>query len=41
VSAAYGIAHIEVEDTAEGALARADEAMYADKALYRRAAAQA
>jgi diguanylate cyclase (GGDEF)-like protein len=41
VSAAYGIAHIELEDTAEGALARADEAMYADKALYRRAAAQA
>jgi diguanylate cyclase (GGDEF)-like protein len=41
VSAAYGIAHIHVEDTAEGALARADEAMYADKALYRRAAAQA
>lgn len=41
VSAAYGIAHIDLEDTAEGALARADEAMYADKALYRRAAAQA
>jgi diguanylate cyclase (GGDEF)-like protein len=38
VSAAYGIAHIHLEDTAEGALARADEAMYADKALYRRAA---
>lgn len=42
VSAAYGIAHIDPEeDTAERALARADEAMYADKALYRRAAAQA
>lgn len=38
VSAAYGIAHIHLDDTAEGALARADEAMYADKALYRRAA---
>lgn len=38
VSAAYGIAHIDLDDTAEGALARADEAMYADKALYRRAA---
>ena len=38
VSAAYGIAHIHLEDTAEGALARADEAMYADMALYRRAA---
>lgn len=38
VSAAYGVAHINLDDTAEGALARADEAMYADKALYRRAA---
>jgi len=37
VSAAYGIAQILPGDTAEGALARADEAMYADKALYRRA----
>jgi diguanylate cyclase (GGDEF)-like protein len=37
VSAAYGIAQILPADTAEGALARADEAMYADKALYRRA----
>lgn len=41
VSAAYGVAHIDLDDTAESALARADEAMYADKALYRRAAAQA
>jgi diguanylate cyclase (GGDEF)-like protein len=39
VSAAYGITHIGVGDTAEKALARADEAMYADKALHRRAQA--
>jgi len=39
VSAAYGITHLEVSDTAERALARADEAMYADKALHRRAQA--
>lgn len=37
VSAAYGITRIGVGDTAEKALARADEAMYADKALHRRA----
>lgn len=39
VSAAYGIAHIGADDTAERALARADEAMYADKVLHRRAQA--
>lgn len=39
VSAAYGIAHVVAGDTAERALARADEAMYADKALHRRAQA--
>ena len=39
VSAAYGVTHIGVGDTAEKALARADEAMYADKALHRRAQA--
>ena len=39
VSAAYGIAHLGLTDTAERALARADEAMYADKALHRRAQA--
>ncbi len=39
VSAAYGIAHIGPDDTAERVLARADEAMYADKALHRRAQA--
>ena len=37
VSAAYGITRIGIGDTAEKALARADEAMYADKALHRRA----
>lgn len=37
VSAAIGIAHFRPGDTAEGVLARADEAMYADKALHRRA----
>ena len=37
ISAAIGIAHFNAGDTAEGALARADEAMYADKALHRRA----
>ena len=40
VSAAFGVAHMNANDTAERALARADEAMYADKALHRRAAAQ-
>lgn len=39
VSAAYGITQVGVGDTAEKALARADEAMYADKALHRRAQA--
>lgn len=39
VSAAYGITHVSADDTAEKALARADEAMYADKALHRRAQA--
>lgn len=39
VSAAFGIAHVNPGDTAEGVLARADEAMYADKALHRRAQA--
>ena len=37
VSASYGITRIGIGDTAEKALARADEAMYADKALHRRA----
>ena len=37
VSAAFGVAHMTAADTAERALARADEAMYADKALHRRA----
>lgn len=39
VSAAYGVAPMAAGDTAEKALARADEAMYADKALHRRAQA--
>ncbi|MEQ1780582.1 MAG: GGDEF domain-containing protein [Hyphomonadaceae bacterium] len=39
ISAAYGLTHLVAGDTAERALARADEAMYADKALYRRAQA--
>jgi diguanylate cyclase (GGDEF)-like protein len=39
VSAAFGVAQIGQGDTAEKALARADEAMYADKALHRRAQA--
>jgi diguanylate cyclase (GGDEF)-like protein len=39
VSAAYGITNFSQGDTAEGVLARADEAMYADKALHRRAMA--
>ena len=39
VSAAIGMAHFRPGDTAEGVLARADEAMYADKALHRRAQA--
>ncbi len=38
VSAALGIAHFKPNDSAEGVLARADEAMYADKRLHRRAA---
>ncbi len=38
VSAAIGIAHFKPNDSAEGVLARADEAMYADKRLHRRAA---
>ncbi len=39
VSAAFGVTHMSATDTAEKALARADEAMYADKALHRRAQA--
>jgi diguanylate cyclase (GGDEF)-like protein len=39
ISAAYGLTHLAITDTAELALARADEAMYADKALHRRAQA--
>jgi predicted signal transduction protein with EAL and GGDEF domain len=39
VSAAFGVTHLLAGDTAEKALARADEAMYADKALHRRAQA--
>jgi len=39
VSAALGVSHLRAADTAEGVLARADEAMYADKALHRRAQA--
>jgi diguanylate cyclase (GGDEF)-like protein len=39
VSAAIGMAHFRPGDTAESVLARADEAMYADKALHRRAQA--
>ena len=39
VSAAYGVAPMAAGDTAEKSLARADEAMYADKALHRRAQA--
>ena len=39
ISAAYGLTHLDAGDTAERALARADEAMYADKALHRRAQA--
>jgi diguanylate cyclase (GGDEF)-like protein len=39
VSAAYGVTRLDLLDTAERALARADEAMYADKALHRRAQA--
>jgi diguanylate cyclase (GGDEF)-like protein len=39
VSAAFGVTHLAAGDTAERALARADEAMYADKALHRRAQA--
>jgi diguanylate cyclase (GGDEF)-like protein len=39
VSAAIGITRFSAGDTAEQVLARADEAMYADKALHRRAQA--
>jgi len=39
VSAAYGVTRLSADDTSEKALARADEAMYADKALHRRAQA--
>lgn len=39
ISAAYGISQLGLLDTAEKALARADEAMFADKALHRRAQA--
>jgi diguanylate cyclase (GGDEF)-like protein len=39
VSAAFGISHFRAGDSAEGVLARADEAMYLDKALHRRAQA--
>jgi diguanylate cyclase (GGDEF)-like protein len=39
VSAAIGIAHFSPGQSAEQILARADEAMYADKALHRRARA--
>jgi diguanylate cyclase (GGDEF)-like protein len=39
VSAAIGISHFVANQTAEQILARADEAMYADKALHRRARA--
>ncbi|HVY89727.1 MAG TPA: GGDEF domain-containing protein [Hyphomonadaceae bacterium] len=39
VSAAIGIAHFQPGASAEAMLARADEAMYADKALHRRAQA--
>ena len=38
VSAAYGIAHLGLTDTAERALARADEAMYVQKKASRTAA---
>jgi diguanylate cyclase (GGDEF)-like protein len=40
-SAAFGLVHITPADTAEGVLAKADEAMYVDKALYRRAQKEA
>jgi GGDEF domain-containing protein len=39
VSAAFGLSHFNISDTAEKLLAKADEAMYADKALHRRARA--
>jgi diguanylate cyclase (GGDEF)-like protein len=39
VSAAFGLSHFNVSDSAEKLLAKADEAMYADKALHRRARA--
>jgi len=40
-SAAIGIVPFNPGDTAEGVLAKADEAMYVDKALYRRAQMEA
>ncbi|MDZ4759568.1 MAG: GGDEF domain-containing protein [Alphaproteobacteria bacterium] len=39
VNAAFGVSHFNAVDSAEQLLAAADEAMYADKALYRRARA--
>jgi diguanylate cyclase (GGDEF)-like protein len=39
VNAAFGVSHVATRDTAEQLLARADEAMYVDKALHRRARA--
>jgi diguanylate cyclase (GGDEF)-like protein len=39
VAASYGVTDIDGTETAERILARADEAMYADKALHRRASA--
>jgi len=39
VNAAFGLAHFNTSDTAERLLAQADEAMYLDNALHRRARA--
>lgn len=39
VNAAFGLSHFNISDSAEKLLAKADEAMYADKALHRRARA--
>lgn len=39
VNAAFGLAHFNARDSAEKLLAKADEAMYVDKALHRRARA--
>jgi diguanylate cyclase (GGDEF)-like protein len=39
VNAAFGLSHFNTSDSAEKLLAKADEAMYADKALHRRARA--